>query len=62
VHKTLAAPLRIRLLEWLFEASRSARRLADRAGLPVDRLYYHLGQLEQAGLIEVADPLPGSPA
>ena len=54
VHKALADPLRIRLLEWLTEAPRSARQLADCAGLPADRLYYHLGQLEQAGLIEVA--------
>jgi DNA-binding transcriptional ArsR family regulator len=54
VHKALADPLRIRLLEWLIEAPRSARQLADCAGLPADRLYYHLGQLEQAGLIEVA--------
>jgi len=55
VHKALADPLRIRLLEWLFEAPRSARQLADCAGLPADRLYYHLGQLEQAGLIEIAE-------
>jgi DNA-binding transcriptional ArsR family regulator len=55
VHKALADPLRIRLLEWLFEAPRSARQLADCAGIPADRLYYHLGQLEQAGLIEVAE-------
>jgi DNA-binding transcriptional ArsR family regulator len=55
VHKALADPLRIRLLEWLTEAPRSARQLADCAGLPADRLYYHLGQLEHAGLIEVAD-------
>lgn len=54
VHKALADPLRIRLLQWLAEAPRSARQLADCAGLPADRLYYHLGQLEQAGLIEVA--------
>ena len=54
VHKALADPLRIRLLEWLMEAPRSARQLAGCAGLPADRLYYHLGQLEQAGLIEVA--------
>jgi DNA-binding transcriptional ArsR family regulator len=54
VHKALADPLRIRLLEWLTEAPRSARQLAGCAGLPADRLYYHLGQLEQAGLIEVA--------
>lgn len=54
VHKALADPLRIRLLEWLIQAPRSARQLADCAGLPADRLYYHLSQLEQAGLIEVA--------
>ena len=58
VHKALADPLRIRLLGWLSEAPRSARQLADRAGLPADRLYYHLGQLEQAGLIEVAEYRP----
>jgi DNA-binding transcriptional ArsR family regulator len=55
VHKALADPLRIRLVEWLMERPRSARELADCAGLPADRLYYHLGQLEQAGLIGVAE-------
>ena len=55
VHRALADPLRIRLVEWLMERPRSARELADCAGLPADRLYYHLGQLEQAGLIEVAE-------
>ena len=55
VHKALADPLRIRLVEWLMERPRSARELAGCAGLPADRLYYHLGQLEQAGLIEVAE-------
>ncbi|MFD8421747.1 ArsR/SmtB family transcription factor [Streptomyces sp. NPDC059466] len=60
VHKALADPLRIRLLEALWETPRSARELADRADLPADRLYYHLGQLEQAGLIEISAyrPLP----
>jgi DNA-binding transcriptional ArsR family regulator len=58
LHKALADPLRIRLLEWLFEAPRSARQLAGCAGLPADRLYYHLGQLEQAGLIEVVEYRP----
>ena len=58
MHKALADPLRIRLLEWLFEAPRSARQLADCAGLPADRLYYHLGQLEDAGLIEIAEYRP----
>jgi len=58
VHKALADPLRIRLWEWLAQEPRSARQLADCAGLPADRLYYHLGQLEQAGLIEVAEYRP----
>lgn len=58
VHKALADPLRIRLVEWLAEAPKSARQLADCARLPTDRLYYHLGQLEQAGLIEVAEYRP----
>jgi len=58
MHKALADPLRIRLWQWLGEAPRSARQLADCAGLPADRLYYHLGQLEQAGLIEVAEYRP----
>jgi DNA-binding transcriptional ArsR family regulator len=58
VHKALADPLRIRLLQWLAEEPRSARQLADCAGLPADRLYYHLGQLAQAGLIEVAEYRP----
>jgi DNA-binding transcriptional ArsR family regulator len=55
VHKTLADPLRLRLVDWLMERPRSARELAECAGLPADRLYYHLGQLEQAGLIEVTE-------
>lgn len=55
VHKALADPLRLQLLEWLMERPRSARELAGCVGLPTDRLYYHLGQLEQAGLIEVTD-------
>jgi DNA-binding transcriptional ArsR family regulator len=58
VHKALADPLRIRLLQWLAETPRSARQLADCAGLPPDRLYYHLGQLQEAGLIEVAEYRP----
>ncbi|WP_223772458.1 winged helix-turn-helix domain-containing protein [Streptomyces sp. 135] len=58
VHKALADPLRIRLLEALWEMPQSARELADRADLPPDRLYYHLGQLERAGLIEIAEYRP----
>ena len=58
VHKALADPLRIRLLEALWELPQSARELAERADVPADRLYYHLGQLEKAGLIEIAEYRP----
>jgi len=61
VHRALADPLRIRLLEALWHGPRSAKELAEAVGLPPDRLYYHLRQLEQAAVIEVSGyrPLPG---
>ena len=60
VHKALGDPLRIRLFEALWRGPRSAKELAEEVGLPADRLYYHLRQLEQAGIAEVAEyrPLP----
>jgi DNA-binding transcriptional ArsR family regulator len=61
VHRALADPLRIRLLEALWFGPRSVKELAEAVGLPPDRLYYHLRQLEQAAIIEVSGyrPLPG---
>jgi DNA-binding transcriptional ArsR family regulator len=61
VHMALADPLRLQLFEQLLAAPASARELAARVELPPDRLYYHLRQLEQAGLVEVAEyrPLSG---
>ena len=41
---------------------RSAKELAKRPGVPADRLYYHLHQMELARLVEVMsyrDLLPG---
>lgn len=60
MHRALADPLRVQLLEALWETPRSARELARCAGLPADRLYYHLAQLQEAGLIEISEyrPLP----
>jgi DNA-binding transcriptional ArsR family regulator len=55
VHRALADPLRIRIVEALWETPRSAREVAECLELPADRLYYHLAQLEQAGLVEVAE-------
>ena len=61
VHRALADPLRIRLLEALWFGPRSVKELAEAVELPPDRLYYHLRQLEQAAIIEVSGyrPLPG---
>lgn len=55
MHRALADPLRIRLLDALWVGPRSARELADRLDLPADRLYYHLKQLQKAGLVEVVE-------
>jgi DNA-binding transcriptional ArsR family regulator len=56
IHRALADPVRLRVLESLWQASpQSAKTLAQLVGIPPDRLYYHLAQLEKAGLIEVAD-------
>ena len=61
VHRALADPLRIRLLECLWGRPQSAKELAEWVGLAPDRLYYHLAQLEEAKLIEIAEyrRLPG---
>lgn len=60
-HRALADPLRIHLLELLWERSCSAKELAAAVGMPADRLYHHLAQLEEGGLIEIAEyrRLPG---
>ena len=61
VHRALADPLRIRLFEALWLKPRSARELAELVGMPADRLYHHLAQLTDGGLIEISEyrPLPG---
>src|SRR5215469_7376876 len=61
VHHALADPLRIRLLECLWGRPQSAKELAEWVGLAPARLYYHLAQLEEAKLIEIAEyrRLPG---
>jgi DNA-binding transcriptional ArsR family regulator len=60
VHRALSDPLRIRLFEAMWHGPRSAKELSAEVGLPPDRLYYHLRQLQQAGIIEVGEyrPLP----
>lgn len=61
IHRVLADPMRLRILESLWGRPQSAKELAAWASLPPDRLYYHLAQLEEAKLIEIAEyrRLPG---
>ncbi|WP_051791101.1 ArsR/SmtB family transcription factor [Amycolatopsis jejuensis] len=53
--RVLADPLRIRLLEALATEPQSVKELAEWVGMAADRLYYHLRQLERAGLVEVCE-------
>jgi DNA-binding transcriptional ArsR family regulator len=55
VHRALADPLRIHLLELLSVQPRSARELAKPTGRQPNRLYHHLARLEEGGLIEVTE-------
>lgn len=56
IHRALADPIRIHVLEALWQAHpQSAKELATGLELRPDRLYYHLAQLEKAGLIEIAE-------
>jgi DNA-binding transcriptional ArsR family regulator len=62
IHRALSDPMRLRVLESLWRAHpQSAKELAEWVSVQPDRLYYHLSQLERAGLIEIAEyrPLPG---
>ena len=61
LHRALADPLRIRLLEYLWFQPHTVKELAERVGMRPDRLYHHLAQLEVAGLIKIAEyrRLPG---
>lgn len=50
----MSDPLRVRAWEALGEGELSANELGARLGVDANRLYYHLRQLEDADLIEVA--------
>lgn len=52
--KVLADPLRLRILE-LFHTSRTVKQVAADLDMPATKLYYHVNQLEQHGLIRTVD-------
>lgn len=53
--KVLTDPLRMQIFEALIHTSQSPKQVAERLGLATSKLYYHLGLLEQHGLIAVAE-------
>lgn len=55
LHRALADPLRLRLLEYLIVRPRSVRELADLVDMRPDRLYHHLSRLEEAGLVTITE-------
>jgi DNA-binding transcriptional ArsR family regulator len=52
--KAVADPLRHHILT-LLDTPKTVKELAEAIGRPPDRLYYHMGVLERAGLVKAAD-------
>lgn len=56
--KAISDPLRARLLAVFAESPSTVPQAAERLGLPVTRLYYHVHHLEKYGFIEVVETRP----
>ena len=55
IGRVLADPVRLRMLEALWEGPKTARALAGAVGMVPNRLYYHLRAMESAGVVQVSD-------
>lgn len=51
--RTIANPLRIQILDRLIEAPRTVREIGTILGINSTKLYYHVGELEKAGLVRL---------
>ena len=56
--KTLADPLRLRILEAMTASPRTTRQVARQLGEKPNRLYHHVEALEKAGLIRLVETRP----
>ncbi|MEM7515803.1 MAG: winged helix-turn-helix domain-containing protein [Planctomycetota bacterium] len=56
--KTLADPLRIRILESLVDEARTTKQVAERLGEKPTKLYHHVDALEKAGFIRLERTRP----
>lgn len=53
--KVISEPLRAQLVEVLVAEPLTVKQVADKLGLAVSKLYYHVNLLEKHGLIQVVD-------
>lgn len=53
--KMMSDPMRMRIAEALTSEARTAKELATVFDVPVTRLYYHIGLMEEHGMIQVVD-------
>ena len=53
VNRSLADPTRIRIFDALSAGPSTVSELAERLGVPADRLYYHLDRLEEGGIVRL---------
>lgn len=56
--RLLADPLRLRLIHAFAKQPRTTKQVAESLGLPATRLYHHVGQLEEAGLLRLTGTRP----
>jgi DNA-binding transcriptional ArsR family regulator len=53
--KAISDPLRLNILELVAHEALTVRQVASRLGQPPTRLYYHVAELEKAGLVSLVD-------
>ncbi len=53
--KAISDPLRMSILEVIFEKAHTVKQIADRLKLPPTRLYYHVGELEAVGFVTLVE-------
>jgi DNA-binding transcriptional ArsR family regulator len=53
--RVLADPLRLRVLNHLFQEALTVKQVADRLEVPATKLYYHVNELERIGLVKVVE-------
>ncbi|TDM14548.1 ArsR/SmtB family transcription factor [Macrococcus bovicus] len=51
--KCISDPFRIKLLECLYDTSKTGQQLADELEIPRAKIHYHLREMEKYGFIEI---------